>query len=82
MCLVPTLHRVYLSRCMCCLCGLSSRAAGRDGRVMLVGNRSEGLELDQRVFFKTGLKIGLKPLICVNETQWDLRYIVGRLVKL
>lgn len=43
---------------MFCLCGLSSRAAGRDGRVMLVGNRSEGLELDQRVFFsKRDLKL-------------------------
>jgi hypothetical protein len=40
------------------------------------------LNLINVFFFKTGLKIGLKPLICVNETQWDLRYIVGRLVKL
>jgi len=73
---------ILVDMCVCCLCVLSSRAARRDGLVfMLVGNRSEGLELDQRVF-QTGLKIGLKPLICVNETQWDLRYIVGRLLKL
>jgi hypothetical protein len=42
---------------MFCLCGLSSRAAERDGRVMFVGNRSEGLELDQRVFSKRDLKL-------------------------